>query len=42
MIAEIQAARSIERDRRTDIASMSVETMTLAVRVALDTTLKNG
>jgi pyroglutamyl-peptidase len=42
MIAEIQAARSIERDRRTDIASMSVETMTLAVRVALETTLKNG
>jgi pyroglutamyl-peptidase len=42
MIAEIQAARSIARDRRTDIASMSVETMTLAVRVALETTLKNG
>jgi pyroglutamyl-peptidase len=39
MIAELQAARSIERHRRPDIPSMSLELMVEAVRTALSVTL---
>jgi pyroglutamyl-peptidase len=39
MIAEMQAARSVERHRRPDVASMSPELMTEAVRIALEVTL---
>jgi len=39
MIAEMQAARSVERHRRTDVASMSLELMVEAVRIALEVTL---
>jgi pyroglutamyl-peptidase len=39
MIAEMQAARSIERHRRPDIPSMSLERMVEAVRIALAVTL---
>ena len=43
MIAEMQAARSIERHRRPDIPSMSLELMVEAVRIALEVTLaQNG
>jgi pyroglutamyl-peptidase len=42
MIAEMQAARSIERQRRTDIPSMSLEVMVQAVRIALEVTLADG
>jgi len=39
MIAEIQAARSIERNRRPEIPSMSLDLMVDAVRLALEATL---
>jgi pyroglutamyl-peptidase len=39
MIAELQAARSIERNRRPDIPSMSLDLMVEAVRLALEVTL---
>ena len=39
MIAEMQAARSIERNRRPDIPSMSLDLMVEAVRIALAVTL---
>ena len=39
MIAEMQAARSVQRHRRPDVASMSPELMTEAVRIALEVTL---
>jgi pyroglutamyl-peptidase len=39
MIAEMQADRSIERQRRTDIPSMSPELMVEAVRIALEVTI---
>jgi pyroglutamyl-peptidase len=39
MIAELQAARSIERNRRPDIPSMSLGLMVEAVRLALEVTL---
>ena len=39
MIAEMQAARSIERNRRPDIPSMSLDLMVEAVRIALEVTL---
>ena len=39
MVAEIQAARSVERHRRTDIPSMRLELMVEAVRIALEVTL---
>jgi pyroglutamyl-peptidase len=39
MIAQMQAARSIERHRRPDIPSMSLEHMLEAVRIALAVTL---
>ena len=39
MIAETQADRSIERQRRTDVASMSLDLMVDAVRIALEVTL---
>jgi pyroglutamyl-peptidase len=39
MIAGIQAARSIERHRRPDIPSMSLDLMVEAVRIALAVTL---
>jgi pyroglutamyl-peptidase len=42
MIAEMQAARSIERQRRTDVPSMSLEVMVDAVRLALEVTLAEG
>jgi pyroglutamyl-peptidase len=42
MIAEMQAARSIERQRRTDVPSMSLEVMVDAVRIALEVTLAEG
>ena len=40
MIAEREAARSVERQRRPDIPSMSLELMVEAVRVALAATLE--
>jgi pyroglutamyl-peptidase len=39
MIAERQADRSIERQRRTDVPSMSLEVMVEAVRIALAVSL---
>lgn len=39
MIAELQAARSIERNRRPDIPSMSLDLMVEGVRLALEVTL---
>lgn len=39
MIAEAQAARSIQRQRRTDVPSMGLELMVEAVRIALEITL---
>ena len=39
MIAEMQAARSVERQRRPEIPSMSLELMVEAVRLALEVTL---
>jgi pyroglutamyl-peptidase len=42
MIAEMQAARSIERQRRTDVPSMSLEVMVDAVRIALEVSLAEG
>jgi pyroglutamyl-peptidase len=39
MIDELQAARSIERNRRPDIPSMSLDLMVEAVRLALEVTL---
>ncbi|MGH6943222.1 MAG: hypothetical protein ACREH6_03245, partial [Geminicoccaceae bacterium] len=42
MIAEMHAARSIERHRRTEIASMSQETMVEAVRIALEVTAQEA
>jgi pyroglutamyl-peptidase len=42
MIAEMQAARSIERQRRPEIPSMSLELMVEAVRLALEVTLADA
>jgi len=42
MIAEMQAARSIERQRRADVPSMSLEVMVDAVRIALEVSLAEG
>jgi pyroglutamyl-peptidase len=39
MIAEAQADRSVERQRRTDVPSMSLDLMADAVRIALEVTL---
>jgi pyroglutamyl-peptidase len=39
MIAEMQAARSVERHRRPDVPSMSLELMAEAVRIALEVSL---
>ena len=39
MIAEAQADRSVERQRRTDVPSMGLELMVEAVRIALEVTL---
>jgi pyroglutamyl-peptidase len=39
MIAEAQADRSVERQRRTDVSSMGLELMVEAVRIALEVTL---
>jgi pyroglutamyl-peptidase len=39
MIAEALADRSIERQRRTDLPSMSLDVMVEAVRIALETSL---
>jgi pyroglutamyl-peptidase len=40
LIAEMQAARSIERHQRTDVPSMSLERMVEAVRIALEVTAR--
>jgi pyroglutamyl-peptidase len=39
MIAEMQAARSVERNRRPDVPSMGLDLMAEAVRIALEVTL---
>jgi pyroglutamyl-peptidase len=39
MIAEMQAARSVERNRRPDVPSMSLDLMVDAVRIALEVSL---
>jgi pyroglutamyl-peptidase len=39
MIAEMQATRSIERNRRPDVPSMGLEIMVEAVRIALEVSL---
>jgi pyroglutamyl-peptidase len=41
LIAEVQAERTIERHRRTDLPSMSLDTMGEAARIALEVTLAN-
>jgi pyroglutamyl-peptidase len=41
LIAEIQTARTIQRDRNTDLPSMALDTMVEAVRIALAVTLAN-
>jgi pyroglutamyl-peptidase len=42
MIAQTQAARSVERQRRPDVASMSLELMIEAVRLALEVTVRDA
>ncbi len=42
MIAEMRAARSLERHRPSEIGSMSIEVMIRAVRIALEVTLAEG